>query len=66
MLTVDAVWDTRLRRFKYRIPGVGFAVAERCHTSIVSSNADLAREARMVANLVGARLPSQFELSVKR
>lgn len=66
MLTVDAIWDDRLRRFKYRIPGVGFAVARQVRTSIVSSNAALAREAKSVAGLVGVRLPAEFELLVRR
>jgi hypothetical protein len=66
MLTVDAIWDDRLRRFKYRLPGVGFAVAERGRTSIVSDNAALAREARLVAGIMRVRLPERFELLVRR
>lgn len=66
MLKVAAEWDRRWQRFRYRIPGVGWAVAERRGPSFVASNAALAKEARMVANLVGARLPSQFELVVTR
>jgi hypothetical protein len=66
MKSVDATWDDRLRRFKYRIPGVGWAVAEQGHTTYVSSNEALGREARLVASLVGARLPREFQLVVTR
>ncbi len=66
MLKVEAEYDNRLRRFKYKIPGVGWAVAERGNTSFISSNAVLAKEARTVANIVGARLPEKFELLVRR
>ena len=66
MATVEATWDDRFRRWKYRIPRVGWAVAERGHTTFVSSNAALASEARLVAGLVGARLPKEFTLVVTR
>ena len=66
MATVEATWDDRFRRWKYRIPRVGWAVAERGRTSIVSSNEALAKEARLVAGLVGARLPREFELVIRR
>jgi hypothetical protein len=41
-------------------------VAERGRTTFVSSNAALAAEARLVASLVGARLPKEFTLVVTR
>ena len=66
MLNVDAAWDDQLQRWKYSIPGVGWSMAERLRTSIVSSNAVLAREARLVASLVGAKLPTEFQLVVTR
>lgn len=65
-MVIEAEWDDRLRRFKYKIPGVGWAVAEKGHSSLVSSNAVLIREAKLVANIVGVRLPDKWELLVRR
>jgi hypothetical protein len=65
-MTIDATWDDRLRRWKYRVPGVGWAVAEQGRTTFVSNNAVLAAEARLVASLVGAKLPREFTLVVTR
>ena len=66
-MTVEARWQERERRWAYRIPGVaGFVTPDRPRTSIVSSDAALAKEVQAIAPRVGVRLPSSFELVVRR
>jgi hypothetical protein len=65
-MTIEAVWDSRLRGFKYKLPRAGFVTPSVKRTSIVSPNAAIIREVKAVAFAVGVRLPSQWELSVTR
>ena len=55
MLTVGATWDRYDGGgWRYKIPGVPYTlVPSRKHTSIVSSNAALAQEAKAMAAAVG-------------
>ncbi len=65
-MTVEAVWDDRMRRFKYRLPGVGFVATDRRGASPVSSNAVLVREVKDLAFATGVKLPSSWNLMVTR
>lgn len=66
-MTVEAVWDSRLDRFKYRLPGrAGFVAPDTKRTSIISSNAAIIREVKAVAFSTGVKLPTSWELSVTR
>lgn len=66
-MTVEAVYGQRERRWKYKIPGLaGFVTPSRVSASIVSSNAALVREVKEVAFATGVKLPSRWELSVRR
>ena len=67
-MTVEAVWDQRLRRFKYRLPGrgAGFVTTDRAQASPMSSNAVLAREVKALAFATGVRLPARWDLLVTR
>lgn len=66
MTTVEAVWDDRLRGFKYKLPRAGFVTPSRKATSIVSSNATIIREVKEVAFAVGVKLPPTWALRVTR
>jgi hypothetical protein len=66
MLNVAATWDARLRRWRYRLPKVGWAASTVIRTTYVSSNDTLAREARSVAGRLGVKLPKEFQLVVTR
>ena len=66
-MTIEAVWDDRLRGFKYHLPPrAGFVTPAIKRTSVISSNAAIIREVKEVAFAVGVKLPSQWELSVTR
>ncbi len=65
-MTVEAVWDERLRKFKYRLPGVGFVTTDRRTASPVSSNAVLIREVKELAFATGVKLPATWDLMVTR
>jgi len=67
-MKVDAIWDRDGRDgWKYRIPGIqGFVTPSRKTTSIVSSDAALAREIEAVAFAMGVKLPQKWELTVRR
>jgi hypothetical protein len=65
MITVEAIEDRG--GFKYRIPGVqGFVTPSRKTASMLSSTPVIVREVKAVAFAVGVRLPSRWELMVKR
>ncbi len=67
-MTVDAVWDrSNGGGWSYRFPGLPYNLTpSRRRTSIVSSNSALVAEAKRVAAAAGVRLPSRWELLVKR
>ena len=66
-MTIEVVWDDRLRGFKYKLPSrAGFVTPDVKRTSVISSNAAIAREVKEVAFAIGVKLPAQFELSVTR
>ena len=67
-MKVDAIWDRDGRDgWKYRIPGIqGFVAPMRKTTSVVSSNEALVREVQNVAFAVGVKLPTNWELTVRR
>jgi hypothetical protein len=67
-MKVDAIWDDgHGRGWKYKVPGVqGFLTPMRKSTSIVSSNEALVREVQRVAFAAGVRLPTTWELTVRR
>jgi hypothetical protein len=67
-MKVDAIWDDGYGRgWKYKVPGVqGFLAPMRKSTSIVSSNDALVQEAQAVAFAAGVKLPTNWELTVKR
>ena len=66
-MTIEATWDDRMRRFRYRIPGVaGFVTSHRVSTSILSSTPTLVREVTEIAFATGVKLPDRWELSVRR
>lgn len=66
MLTIEAAWDNTFRRFKYKLPGVGWAVMERRGTSPVSHTAVLVREVKSLASILRVKLPAEWELLVRR
>ena len=65
---VEAIWDDgKSQGWRYKLPGVaGFVTPARKSTSIISSNAALAREVQEVAFAVGVKLPPTWDLMVKR
>lgn len=65
-MTVEAVWDRRLGKFKYKLPGAGFVAKDRGMTSPVSSNAILVREVKELAFATGVKLPATWNLMVTR
>jgi hypothetical protein len=67
-MKVDAIWDDEKGGgWKYKVPGVqGFLTPLRKSTSIVSSNEALVREAQAVAFAAGVKLPTNWELTVRR
>jgi hypothetical protein len=66
-MTVEAIYEERERGWKYKIPGVtGFVAPSRVSTSIVSSDAALVREVKAIAFATGVKLPSNWDLVVRR
>jgi len=67
-MTVEAVWDKRDGGgWSYKFPGVPYNLTpSRKRTSIVSSSSSLVAEAKAMAAEAGVRLPSRWELLVRR
>ncbi len=66
-MTIQADWDTKSRRWRYKVPGVSaFLTPSRPRASYLSPTSAMIREVEELAPAVGIRLPQSWELEVRR
>jgi hypothetical protein len=66
-MTVVAEWDSKDRRWRYKVPGVAtFLTPSRPRASYLSPTSAMVKEVEEMAPAVGVRLPASWELEVRR